>query len=189
MKLIIGVDPGVHGALGCIHGDKATLLDIPTKPKGGSGKIKNEIDARDLARMLRVVCANSAKEADVVFVVERVSTMPGRPFRKEEGGEVIEGHDREGRQQSGAGAFSLGDSVGCIRGVIGALGYDIMWLTPLKWKYYWSLAKKKDQKTLARLKATELYPSLTDELCLKKHGDRADALLMARYAWEQEIHR
>lgn len=180
-KIYIGIDPGVHGAIGLIHARSASVVDIPNRLKGGTGKIKYEIDAGRLASLIRQLTGGFD---DVAVVMERLATMPGRPFRGD-----VEGQDKEGKQQSSAGAFSLGDSVGCIRGVIGALGHEIKWVTPIKWKNYWGITGQSDQKELARVKALDLYPALAFVLDRKKDHNRAEALLIARYGVEGQIER
>ncbi len=90
-------------------------------------------------------------------VIELVNAMPG---------------------QGVSSVFSLGDSFGSLRGVTAALGLPVTFVHPIKWKKYYTLTSDKE---IARAKAINMYPNA--ELGLKKHSDRAEALLLAHYLW------
>lgn len=161
--LIIGIDPGLSGALARMtESGLSGLSDIPVMAKGkGSGKVKNEINAAGLNALLKEWANGHAD--DVLVVMERVSSMPG---------------------QGVASMMSLGDTVGCIRGVVAARGYPLHWVTPQKWKKHFGLVAGKDVdgKELARAKAIQLYPAA--DLARKKDHNRAEAVLIARWGWE-----
>jgi crossover junction endodeoxyribonuclease RuvC len=78
-----------------------------------------------------------------------------------------------------AGVFSLGDTVGCIRGVVATKGYPLELITPQSWKKRFGLSADKEQ---AQAKAIELYPQPPLSR-VKDHG-RAEAILIARHGWE-----
>lgn len=161
--LIIGIDPGLSGAM-ALMGAAGLLAvhDIPVMAKGkGAGKVKNEINAAGLNVLLKEWANGSAD--DVLVVIERVSSMPG---------------------QGVASMMSLGDTVGCIRGVVAARGYPVHWVTPQSWKKHFGLVAGKDVdgKELARAKAIQAYPEA--DLARKKDHNRAEAILIARYGWD-----
>jgi crossover junction endodeoxyribonuclease RuvC len=87
--------------------------------------------------------------------LERVNSMPG---------------------QAASGTFSLGDSFGVARACLACAGIPATYVTPQSWKKYFKLTSDKEE---SRALAIKLYP--TAELHLKKHVDRAEALLMATY--------
>ncbi len=157
-NLIIGVDPGLSGALALVDQDGLRdFADMPTALKGaGNGKVKNEVNAAALSALLRDWV--NGRSDEVAVIVERVSSMPG---------------------QGVASMMSLGDTVGCIRGVVAARGYPLQWITPTQWKRRYAIGADKE---LARAKAIQLYPQA--ELARKKDHNRAEAILLARYGWE-----
>jgi hypothetical protein len=78
-------------------------------------------------------------------------------------------------------SFSFGDSFGCCRSIVAANNIAITMVSPAQWKRYFKLEKDKE---LSRALAVRLFPGAT--LHLKKHSDRAEALLMARWLWETQ---
>lgn len=91
-------------------------------------------------------------------ILERVNAMPG---------------------QGVASVFSLGDSFGACRAVLACLHVPTFYITPVTWKKFYKLSSDKEE---ARALAIKLFPKA--ELHLKKHIDRAEALLMANYLKE-----
>jgi hypothetical protein len=75
--------------------------------------------------------------------------------------------------------FSFGDSYGVCRAVITCLNLRTTLVSPAAWKRHFKLDKDKES---SRAMAIRLFPEAP--LNLKKHADRAEALLMARYLWE-----
>lgn len=155
----IGIDPGLTGAIALLN-DKALVAvnDLPTMPVGkGEGRVKNQINAAAFHQLLLGMLAQVEPQEDgkpTVFI-EKVSSMP---------------------DQGIAGAFSLGDTVGTLRGVTVACALPIEWITPQAWKKHYRLPKEKD---VARSIAINLYPGAP--LNLKKHHNRAEAILIALY--------
>lgn len=155
--LVIGIDAGLTGALAVIdNGDYAGVEDLPTMAAGERlGSIRTQINAAGLAELLR----------------SRVDD------RRDEVMVVLEG--LAGYVNHKAAIFSMGNSFGCVRGVVATLGLPLVIVRPQDWKRHYGLKRDKEQ---ARRKAIELYPSAP--LGLKKHHNRAEAILIARYAWE-----
>jgi len=150
----VGIDPGLTGAVAVLFGEKAEVYDIPTIKKG-DGAVKYEIDPAGLGRVLRFGIVDSDK---VVAALERVNSMPG---------------------QASSSTFSLGDSFGVCRAVLSLTNLPLTYVTPMAWKKYFKLTKDKEE---ARALAIKRYPQV--ELHLKKHIDRAEALLIATYLKE-----
>ena len=87
--------------------------------------------------------------------LERVNAMPG---------------------QGVSSVFSLGDSFGCCRSVLACARIPVLYVTPTMWKKHYKLTSDKEE---ARALAVRMFPKA--ELHLKKHIDRAEALLIANY--------
>jgi len=93
-------------------------------------------------------------------VIERVNAMP---------------------KQGSSSTFSLGDSFGCARAVVASLGIGLTYVSPVTWKKHFKLPSDKEA---SRALAIRLYPSAP--LNLKKHVDRAEALLMALWLYQTQ---
>ena len=153
--ITIGIDPGIGGAVGFLrNGNFINVEDMPVMKKG-SGTVKFEVDPSGLKRVIYHTVLPT--DRPIVFL-ERVAAMPG---------------------QGVASMFSLGDSFGCARSVVGASGLTLVCETPQVWKKHFGLGKDKEE---CRAFAIRLFPDAP--LHLKKYVDRAEALLMARYLWE-----
>ena len=151
--MTVGIDPGISGAIAIINGTGTLLCveDMPIMAKGkGGSRVKSQVNAAGLAELL----GRYAPWRPVVYC-ERVSSMP---------------------DQGVASVFSLGDTFGCIRGVIGALGLASEIITPQSWKKYYGVGSDKE---VARAKAIEMYPLAP--IHKKKDHNRAEAILIARY--------
>ena len=107
-----------------------------------------------------------ASYAPASAVIEKVGAMPG---------------------QGVTSMFTFGAAYGVAIGVIGGYGAPFSLVTPAKWKSHFRLSGK--PKDAARELAIRLYPEAGPHLTLKKHGGRADALLLARYALDMDQGR
>ena len=76
--------------------------------------------------------------------------------------------------------FNFGKATGAALGALGALQFPVQSVTPQVWKKTFGLIGK--DKDMARTMAQQLMP--TAPLSLKKHGGRADALLIALHGWK-----
>lgn len=152
MTQIVGVDPGKTGALTIIDTKKLTvsIFDMPIIPIG-NGK-RTEVDSFALYRLLdRFEDISGA-------VMEDVWSNPN------------DGH---------VGAFSFGDSVGTIKGVLHAYTSDpILRVRPQVWK---KTMRVTADKATSIARAIELVPCTQPLLTLKKHDGRAESLLIALF--------
>jgi crossover junction endodeoxyribonuclease RuvC len=156
--ITIGIDPGLTGALGFLRdGVFLAVEDMPTVTKG-SGSVKNEVSPAGVKQLIQ---KHVVQGESVCVVLERVNAMPG---------------------QGVSSVFSLGDSFGCARSVVAALNLQLVYVAPVTWKKHFKLASDKE---LSRALATMRFP--TAPLHLKKHSDRAEALLMARWLYETQF--
>lgn len=80
--------------------------------------------------------------------------------------------------------FVFGMAYGICLGVAGGAGVPVVLVTPQRWKGHCRLIGK--PKDMARELAIRLYPEAADLLKLKRHGGRADAMLIARYGHDMD---
>lgn len=156
--LIIGIDPGLGGAIGFLRdGAYLAVEDMPVVTKG-TGSVKNEVSPAGIKQLIK----KHLESGDfVTCVIERLNSMPG---------------------QGVSSVFSLGDSFGCARSVLATAGFEMTYVAPVTWKKYFKLTSDKEQ---SRSLASRLFPGAP--LTLKKHNDRAESLLMARWLWETKF--
>ena len=161
---IVGIDPGISGAIGVL-GENCSLVEVFDMPTVLTNKSSNRqmVNAYELAKRLRTHVVNAP--AGMVAVIENVQAMPSIP-----------GVNGERRGMGSASAFAFGKSYGIIVGALAALGVSLELVTPTRWKSHFQLTRDKDQ---ARELAQRLWPQA--ELGLKRHHNRAEALLVARY--------
>ena len=157
--LIIGIDPGIKGAI-CILKDGKILdvFDMPVMPVGKKNKsqvngsqIYNEILSR----------TNQVNKKDVRVIIEHVSAMPG---------------------QGVTSMFNFGQSFGILKGICAAMQLPMYFVRPAKWKKYFNLINS--EKDASRTKAIEIFPYFSSNLAKKKDSNKADAILIACYYYE-----
>ena len=102
---IIGIDPGLSGALALLTDDGLEIFDMPTLQDG----TKRRVDHAQLAVILDVW----AKHQGIRCIIEKVASMPGN------------GH---------AGAFTFGRAAGVVIGAVAANFIPIVEVTPQVWK-------------------------------------------------------
>ncbi|HIF62232.1 MAG TPA: crossover junction endodeoxyribonuclease [Candidatus Pelagibacter sp.] len=152
--IIIGVDPGISGAISVIENKKILeVYDTPTMIEGK--KNKRQINGAQVSNIFKERL-NGNKE--VVVVVENVNAMPG---------------------QGVTSMFNFGQSFGVIKGICAALNLPIYFVRPTKWKKHFNLIKT--NKDASRTKVIEAYPEISNKLHRKKDSNRADAILIALY--------
>lgn len=164
MQLVLGVDPGVSGAMFALaDGEPVQFFDMPIRPRAvGSG---NEVDVPKLQALLRGLFM-AHRGAYVFAVLEKVG-----------------GH----RGQGGSASFNFGQADGAVRATIQCQGIPILEVYPQTWKTYMQLTgkgpdgEKLDKGAALRL-ARSMFPAWADALARAKDNGRADALLIARWA-------
>ena len=154
--LIIGIDPGISGAI-CFFKD-GKILDIVEMPTMSEGKKnKKQVNGNQLFNELKSRLLDK-KQDEVCVVVEHVTAMPG---------------------QGVTSMFNFGQSFGVIKGICAALNLPIYFVRPAKWKKHFNLIKT--NKDASRTKVIEVYPEISSKLHRKKDSNRADAILIALY--------
>ena len=154
--LIIGIDPGISGAI-CFFedGQVKEIIDMPVMADGKKNKrqingpqVYNEILKR----------INKFEKKDIIVVVEQVSAMPG---------------------QGVTSMFNFGQSFGVLKGICSAMQLSMFFIRPAKWKKYFGLIKT--EKDASRTKVIEIFPYISSELSRKKDSNKADAVLIASF--------
>lgn len=165
MDMIVGIDPGLSGAVAAIHlppevgrlDCAVAVWDIPTKAKKAGRQrmvVRNMVDADELVKVFEQIEGKVGRHETTTVVMEQVTSGSG---------------------QGVSSVFSLGDTFGTLRGVCAALGMNLVLVRPQLWKAYWELSEDKNASlALARRKFGDI-----DELARKKDHNRAEALLIA----------
>ena len=152
--IIIGIDPGISGAISIIENKKILeVYDMPTMIDGK--KNKRQINSAQVTSIFKERLNNNK---EVVVVVEHVNAMPG---------------------QGVTSMFNFGQSFGVVKGICAALSLPIYFVRPAKWKKHFNLIKT--NKDASRTKVIEVYPEISNKLHRKKDSNRADAILIALY--------
>ena len=151
---IIGIDPGLSGAIAVMKNNKVlNIFEIPVMSEGK--KNKRQLNSAQLVRLLK---DNIKDEEEVSVIVEQVNAMPG---------------------QGVTSMVNFGQTCGAIKGICAALSLPIFFVRPSKWKKHFELINS--SKDSSRTKAIERYPLLSSELSKKKDVNKSDAILIARF--------
>ena len=154
--LIIGIDPGISGAI-CFFedGQVKEIIDMPVMAEGK--KNKRQINGpQTYNEILKRI--NKFQKKDIIVVIEQVSAMPG---------------------QGVTSMFNFGQSFGVLKGICSAMQLSTFFVRPAKWKKYFGLIKT--QKDASRTKVIEIFPYISSELSRKKDSNKADAVLIASF--------
>ena len=151
---IIGIDPGLSGAIAILEDNKVlSIFDMPVMAEGK--KNKRQLNS---AQLVDIIKENIKLHDDIAVVVEQVNAMPG---------------------QGVTSMFNFGQTFGAIKGVCAALKLPIFFVRPSKWKKHFDLLNS--SKDSSRTKVIEMYPSLSNQLTKKKDVNKSDAILIARF--------
>jgi hypothetical protein len=153
MNSILGIDPGLDGALCIYNGEHVDILDMPTTERVVNGKAKRQIDAYQVGNWLDLN-RGRIKRA----VVEHVTSSP---------------------QMGVASAFSFGFSTGVIHGALAGNAIPLLTVRPQDWKSAFGLIRQ--PKDASRGAASRIAPAHSSLWPLKKHDGRAESFLLAVY--------
>ena len=157
---IIGIDPGLQGAIAILENNKViNLFEMPTMSEGK--KNKKQLNSALLVKLLK---ENISTNEEVSVIVEQVNAMPG---------------------QGVTSMFNFGQTFGAIKGICASLELPIFFVRPSKWKKHFELINA--SKDSSRTKAIEMYPSLSKDLAKKKDVNKSDAILIARFFNETRL--
>ncbi len=157
---IIGIDPGLSGAIAILENNKVlNLFDMPVMSEGK--KNKRQLNSSLLVNLIK---ENIEQNEEVAVVVEQVNAMPG---------------------QGVTSMFNFGQTFGAIKGVCAALELPIFFVRPSKWKKHFELINS--SKDSSRTRVIEMYPKLSSQLTKKKDVNKSDAILIARFFAETRL--
>ena len=154
--LIIGIDPGISGAI-CFfeNGQVKEIINMPVMADGK--KNKRQINGpQTYNEILKRI--NNYPKKDIIVVIEQVSAMPG---------------------QGVTSMFNFGQSFGVLKGICSAMQLSMYFVRPAKWKKYFGLIKT--EKDASRTKVIEIFPYISSQLSRKKDSNKADAVLIASF--------
>jgi len=158
--IIIGIDPGVSGAISVLEDKKVLeVYDMPTMIDGK--KNKKQVNGSQVSNIMK---ERFDKNKEIVVVVEHVNAMPG---------------------QGVTSMFNFGQSFGVIKGICSALNLPIHFVRPAKWKKHFNLIKT--NKDASRTKVIQVYPEISGKLHRKKDSNKAEAILIARYFSDTQL--
>lgn len=170
-RLLIGVDPGISGAVAAVSLDRAEVLAMPVETRSVGKKIRRQVNAEQLASLIGMLTHNDPAGC-VMAVVERSQASP---------------------HMGVSSAFSYGSSFGVVVGVLGALKIPVMFTSASVWKRHMGLIvpgsrelgrnSARDKSPALEL-ARKLYPQLAHLMKLKIDDGKAEALLLAHYGHE-----
>lgn len=156
-RYVIGVDPGITGALALLQAGPSPRLievaDMPTATKRVNSRAKQHIIAPALADLLKR-WTDLPFEADFEVFIEEVHAMPG---------------------QGVTSMFRFGHAAGLVHGVAAGLGLRISEITPRDWQ---TVVRVRSDPDAGRLRASQLFPLMAGEFARKKDHNRADATLI-----------
>jgi len=154
--LIIGIDPGISGAI-CFfqNGEITDVIDMPSMADGK--KNKRQINSQQVFNEISERIINIPRK-EIIVVIEQVSAMPG---------------------QGVTSMFNFGQSFGVLKGICSAMQLSMYFVRPAKWKKYYGLIKT--EKDASRTKVIEIFPYISSKLSKKKDSNKADAILIANF--------
>lgn len=157
MTVFIGIDPGMASGALSIVSDKAVGGRVIACENLEFISVKGgKGGKKEVDFALLFARLMPWKHRTVIVVIEQVSSMPAQGI---------------------ASAFRFGGGYYGIQAVCQCVGLPYVLVTPAKWKKYYGLKSDKNQ---SRTVARRFYPSV--KLDLVKDADRAESLLLARYA-------
>ena len=126
--LIIGIDPGISGAI-CffLNGEVIDIIDMPSMADGK--KNKRQINSQQVFNEISKRIKNFSKK-EIIVVIEQVSAMPG---------------------QGVTSMFNFGQSFGVLKGICSAMQLSMYFVRPAKWKKYYGLIKTEKMRVEQKL--------------------------------------
>ena len=169
MRLVLGIDPGVNGALALIDADKREIINIWDTPNYEevltTGKLRKSIDVEELVRIFdRIETMEAQSSGPVQVKIEKVQAFG---------------------KQSAPAAFNFGYAAAIPYALATAYSWEIELISPVAWKRYHTL--QATSKDAARIKVRNAFPQHKDWFKRKLDVDRADAVLIAFYKESENV--
>lgn len=180
--MIIGIDPGLDGAVAVLHDDGAVELhDTPTMTVQGSKRNSRKYDVDEMVAIIHAAASSldtTTHRNGFLVVIEYQQAMPDS-LRGKGDACVVCGRSR--KTQSSNASFGTGFGYGLWIGIIKALQLPLEIVHPASWKRR-MMADFGGGKDASILRAKNLSPTAADRLKRKKDHGRAEALLLCHYA-------
>lgn len=188
----IGIDPGSTGAISVINdsGDVIEVVDMPMRylmpRKSRAKKSKYLADGKTLRKKEPALKQDSRKVLDAKELYKIISKYnPNEVFCALE---LVSSKRGQGIKST----FTFGESFGCIKGVLESAGINYHLISPLSWQGYFELSGKSLEKPEHKISimnhCLSIYP---DAKLFGSRGGvkdgRSDAILIARYAYENKV--
>lgn len=156
-RVVIGVDPGLHGAVASIDTDTLEVVELHDTPTIKAGA-KHAYDVDGMASLLRHLSLG----VNPVVILEQQTARPG---------------------QGVVSMFSVGYGFGLWCGVLGALSLPYRTVHPLTWTRKVLAGSSGEGKMRSLNFAMKMFPGceLCPPGCRKPRDGRADALGLAYY--------
>lgn len=159
MASVIGIDPGLSGALALITDNRLiTAIDMPVWNLHG----KNCVDTRELETNIWELIHHEDAHNDPLIVLEKAQPV------------IL-----KDRVPSPASQFSFGRTFGMIEAICWGTGLKVHYIRAGDWKRKAILLKAPKDASLDR--ARQLFPERADLFTRKKDHDRAEAALIGHY--------
>ena len=156
MKSVIGIDPGMSGALAYYDGKELLVYDMPYF-EVSKGKFKRKVlDVRGLKKILEEIPYGVYRPH---VLIELVATLPGN---------------------AASTMFSFGEGYGSLKATVILMDFAHTFIPPQVWKKSVGCTKDKDT---SRLRASQLMPEHSHNWDRKKDDGRAEAALIAWYGY------
>ena len=174
MQTIIGIDPGVTGAIAALFPDgKITIVDLPTVKTDGF---------KGIAPMELWSILNNIVNDPSFKISENHLVYP----------QSVTAYCEKSVLPPGDGKLavrSMYDCRGVIRTALAYCSIPLRYVPPQTWKKYHGIPKQpnaKEAKEYSRGLALQLRPDLAESLKRKKDHNRAEAVLIAMYGANRE---
>lgn len=163
--LIVGIDPGVSGAIATIGADgSARVVPVPTVKVKVGKKLRRRYDLHALRAHLRQIKEVSAlHNLTLRLFLERAQPRP---------------------TDTGITAFSIGETFGLLRGILWTMAIEHRLVRPQEWQREIFGGKVEDTKRASVEAARRIFPRvslLRTDKCTTPHDGFADALCIAEY--------
>lgn len=157
MTVTVGIDVGLTGAVAAVRDGHQLIYigDLPVMVRDKAGK--KQISGSGFAQMVREIVELCPQE-HISFCIEHTNARP---------------------QQASSTIFSMGHSLGIIEGVLCGKRQSIHFVKPAVWKKRMGF---NDDKNYSRSRMQLMFPGA--ELHLVKHHDRAEAMALAVYHYQ-----
>ena len=164
--LFVGIDPGLTGAIGAVDvgGMYVKVQDTPSmlrlRDEGAGEPVQVRLpDCVGMSFLILRLMEEAGGATELRVTIEEQWARP---------------------RQSAQSTFITGGGFWAWLGVLAACGVAVMEVSPQAWKREYGLLGK--GKEGSRGRASAYFPAAP--LSLKKHHNRADALLLAHYGWQ-----